>query len=86
MELFYYLVASTVGLVVDVLLFCMFIRAILSFLPVEGGFVGLLALITEPFIMPVRMICEKFGLGDGIPLDIPFFITAILLSMISMLV
>ena len=83
MELFYYLVTSTVGLAVDVLLLCMFVRAVLSFLPLDGALVGFLTLITEPAVMPVRKICEKFGLGEGLPIDIPFFITTVILVMVS---
>ena len=83
MELFYYLVASTVGLAVDALLLCMFVRAIFSFLPLDGALIGFFMIITEPAVIPVRKICEKFGLGEGLPIDIPFFITTVILVMVS---
>ena len=87
MEILFYLFSNTVSLLISFVLLCMFIRAILSFLPIEEGpLTGIVALITEPVIFPVRKICEKFGLGDGLPIDIPFFITSVILMMISMFV
>lgn len=87
MPVFLYLTVTTVDLVVSVLQFCMLIRAIFSFLPMEeNAFTAILIFITEPVILPVRRICERFGIGDGLPIDIPFFITAILLIFISAII
>ena len=65
----------------------MFARAILSFLPVdeEGKLTGFLALCTEPFILPVRILFDKLGWFAGLPIDIPFFVTYLLLSFITMM-
>ena len=60
-------------------------RAVLSWFP-EGGqsrIAAFLYVITEPFIMPVRGLCNRLGLFQGIPLDMPFLITALLLTLIS---
>jgi len=87
MSVFIYLTVTTVNLVVNILQLCMFARAILSFLPLEESpLSALLVFITEPVILPVRRICGHFGIGDGLPIDIPFFITAILLIFISALI
>ena len=60
-------------------------RAVLSWFP-EGGqsHIGaFLYVVTEPFIMPVRGICNRLGLFRGMPLDMPFLITSMLLLLIS---
>lgn len=85
METFIYLTAVTVKLVIGAIQLCMFVRAILSFLPLDDGPVSaFVTMLTEPVIYPVRLLCSKFGLGDGLPIDIPFFITFLLLSVLSM--
>ena len=60
-------------------------RAVLSWIP-EGNQTRIgafLYVITEPFIMPVRGLCNRFGWFCGLPLDMPFLITALLLMLIS---
>lgn len=60
-------------------------RAVLSWIP-EGNQTrvgAFLYVITEPFIMPVRGLCNRFGWFRGLPLDMPFLITALLLMLIS---
>ena len=60
-------------------------RAVLSWIP-EGNQTRIgafLYVITEPFIMPVRGLCKRLGLFQGMPLDMPFLITSMLLLLIS---
>ena len=60
-------------------------RAVLSWFP-EGGqsrIGAFLYVVTEPLIMPVRGICNRLGLFRGMPLDMPFLITSLLLLLIS---
>ena len=45
----------------------------------------LLYYFTEPFILPVRKLLERFGLFQGTPLDVSFFITTLLLGMLQVL-
>ena len=40
--------------------------------------------VTEPIIMPIRALCNRFGWFQGMPLDMPFFLTMILLTFGSM--
>ncbi|MBO5788772.1 MAG: YggT family protein [Clostridia bacterium] len=64
----------------------MMIRAIMSFLgknEEENRFMFFLALVTEPIIAPVRALLSVFGIGENSPMDIGFFVTAILLSALS---
>ncbi len=64
----------------------MLIRAILSWLPVDedsplGYFVYMM---TEPIVMPVRMVLERFDSIKSMPIDISFFVSFLLLSAIQM--
>ena len=80
-----YILILTVRALVGVLEFLMLARAILSWLPVgeDSPVENFLYTVTEPVIMPVRSLCERFGWFDGLPIDMPFFITFIILSVLG---
>ena len=65
----------------------MFVRAILSwFDPMhEWGISSFLYMVTEPIILPVRRLCERMRWFEGFPLDIPFLITFLLISLVQSL-
>ena len=76
---------STVYILVSVLQTAMFVRAIMSWFPFGGGkFSAFLYAITEPVIYPIRLLFDKMNWGVGLPIDIPFFITFLLLSFLTM--
>ncbi|MBR4204042.1 MAG: YggT family protein [Clostridia bacterium] len=81
-----YIVGATVRVVVYVLQFLLLARAILSWLPLDedNPFENFLYAVTEPVIAPVRALIEHFGWFEGLPIDMSFFITFILLSVIQM--
>ena len=85
MLIFAYSVVRIVGLALDVLLFLMFARAIISWFPdVSESKIGeFLYTVTEWVIMPVRSLFYALNFNPSIPLDIPFFVTFLLLSIIS---
>ena len=85
MDYVLYVLASTISLLIDILQFAMLARAILSWLdPMhEWRISSFLRGLTEPVIMPVRLLCEKMHWFQGMPIDIPFLITMILLSVIG---
>lgn len=79
-----YIIIATVRLVLLVLRLCMLARALFSFFPAEDNpIIAMLTFVTEPIIYPVRVVCDKLGLGDGMPVDVPFFIAFIILTVIS---
>ena len=85
MSLFITLLRSTVSLFIEVLQLMMLARAIFSWFPnlsdsVLGDF---LFTVTEWFIIPVMALFDKFGWGQNMMLDIPFFVTYMLLFMIG---
>ncbi len=66
--------------------FAMLGRAILSWFPGGGGkLADFLYSVTEPFIYPVRMIIEKKNWFSGLPIDISFLVTYLLLTFVLML-
>lgn len=82
------MVSATVSYLITVIQFLMFARAIISWLPVDedSTIVNFLYAVTEPVIMPVRAVIERFGWFEGMPVDMSFFITFILLSIIDMII
>ena len=85
MQTLAYILIATVDAILMALQIAMFIRAILSWFMDEGGnkFSAFLYAITEPVIIPIRALCDRMGWSQDLPLDIPFFITYMLLAMIS---
>ena len=80
-----YIVTTGIKFLLDIVMVCMFVRAILSWIFVgdeESVLLGIIYAVTEPFIAPVRFICDHFGWFEGLPIDMSFFITAILLSVL----
>ena len=43
-----------------------------------------LYVVTEPVILPVRALCRRFGWFQGVPMDMPFFLTSVLMMLLSM--
>ncbi|MBP3437681.1 MAG: YggT family protein [Clostridia bacterium] len=85
-----YLIAKIVHILLTLVLDAMFFRAILSWFDRgEGGFIstlhGFLALVTEPFILPVRWLLSRFPSIETLPVDISFFVTFLLLSLLSVI-
>jgi len=75
------LISITLSLVTT----CMFLRALLPlFMDVEGkSFFTVLFVITELFVTPVRAVMFKLGVGQNSPLDVPFFVTYLLLVIVQ---
>ena len=64
----------------------MLVRAILSWFPSSPEkLADFLHAITEPFIYPIRMLFDRTGWMSGLPIDIPFLITYVLISVILLI-
>ena len=44
-----------------------------------------LFVVTEPFIMPIRALCNRFGWFQGLPMDMPFFLTSVLMMLLTVI-
>ena len=80
------ILARTVSLLLDVLSYAMFGRAILSFFPsMDGGRVStFLIALTEPVILPVRALLYKLNVGQNSPIDLSFSLTYLILILVRM--
>ena len=81
-----YVIVQFVLIFIDILSVAMFVRAILSWFTMgEQTRIGtFMYVVTEPVIMPIRALCNRFGWFQGIPLDMPFLITMMILSLAGM--
>ena len=82
-----YVFANAAALLVGALQTLMFIRAILSWLPMlEGNSITeFIYQVTETVIYPVRCVMERFEAIAALPIDLSFFVTFILLSVLRTL-
>ena len=80
-----YVLMTTVRVLLIAIQLLMLARAILSWLPLDedNPVEDFLYALTEPVIAPVRALIECFGWFEGLPLDMSFFITFILLSILT---
>ena len=70
-----------------VLQIAMLVRAVLSWFPGgDGNIISDIAYaITEPVIIPVRAFLERFESVKNFPIDMSFFVTFMIISLISSL-
>ena len=85
MNWFVYIFVSAAKIFLGALYFAMFARAVISWLPLDDDnpIETFLYAITEPLITPVRMLVERSETLSSSPVDISFFITALLLWMLT---
>ena len=64
----------------------MMLRAILSWFFMDSNkFVDFLYAITEPFIVPIRLLFEKLGWFQGIPINMAFMVSYLVISIATVL-
>ena len=82
---FVYVFTSIVYYFLVALQFCMLIRAVLSWFPLDDDnkFLIFIESITEPVIFPIRALLDGLGLFANFPLDMSFLFAYILLSIVS---
>lgn len=81
MNLFIYLLVSTVKIVLSIEYVLFLLRAVYSwiFMGEDSPVGNFLYMATEPFIVPVRKLLSLFGDLENFPLDIAFWITSIMI-------
>lgn len=84
---FLYIFAKTIQIILGLVSFAMLLRFILPIFvnPEENRFYLFLALISEPFILPLRALFAKLGIGQNSMFDWPFFVTYILIGLLEAL-
>lgn len=81
-----YFIIVLLKAVISVLLLAMLIRAVMSWFisDEDSRFARFIALITEPAIMPVRSLFEKMDWFQNLPIDVSFYISYLLLSLLQL--
>lgn len=82
-----YICTRFVYYLVVALQFCMFIRAVMSWImpDSDGPVTQVIYAVTEPLMFPVRCLVEKIPALRDLPIDISFMITYLLLILIQYL-
>ncbi len=81
-----YVIALSAVFFISIVMAAMLGRMIVSWFTMgEQTKIGsFLYVVTEPLIWPVRALCARFGWFTGVPFDMPFLITSVILSMINL--
>ncbi len=82
-----FVVASFVDVLLTVLYFAIFVRVLLSWLPVDedGPFSTFVYLVTDPIILPIRTFLDRKGWLEGSPIDFSTLIAMVLLMVVQSL-
>ncbi len=82
-----YIVTRVARYAVITIQLCMFVRAMLSWFPIDDDnpIFALVFTVTEPFVIPFRLLLDRFGIGDDAPIDIAFLMTIIALSVLTVI-
>ena len=80
-----YVIIRLVYYLIVVLQVAMFARAIMSWVMAEedNSITRFIIAITDPIIIPIRMLLEKFEFVRNMPIDISFFVAFLLLAIIQ---
>lgn len=72
---------------IELISLLLLIRAILSWLTGLGGnrLYDLLCSVTEPFLMPYRLLFDRLGIGQGFPIDLSYLATVLTLQILATL-
>ena len=87
MEYFIFIIKRIIYVFFDVLEIALLARAILSWIDQtkEMKISQILETVTEPFLYPIRLLCEKLHWFENTPIDVPFLLGWILISVIRMI-
>lgn len=87
LEIFLYIFAKTVQVILSVVSFAMLVRMIIPFFtnPEESKLYTLAAYVSEPFIAPVRFLLYKLNIGQDSPFDWAFFATYLIIWLLELL-
>ena len=92
MEAVFYITAKVISLFLSAVSLAMFLRVIMqlvsmltSFKADENKFYIFCFALTEIFVTPFRFLCAKFNLFTNTPIDAPFFIAYLFISLLQSL-
>lgn len=82
---FLYVLCTSVQVLLDVFMYAIFLRAILSWFifDEDAWYIRLLDLISAPVLFPLRALFDRFGWFDGLPIDLTPMIAMLLLTFLT---
>ena len=88
MDLFLTLFTATVRALLTTVRLAFLVRAILSWFPIseDNPFLALVMMVTEPVILPFRVLFDHFDWFQNMPIDIPFFAGFLLVNVFGVFV
>ena len=87
MEYITYIMRSVCVITLDLISLAIFLRVILSWLPLDDNKLEIFLIsITEPIILPVRLLFSRSDSIRMMPIDIPLLVTAIIISVLSSII
>lgn len=87
MEAIFYIFAKVVAIYLNIATYSMLGRMLLQFFiePGESQLYALLFFISEPVILPFRLVMAKLNIGQDLPIDLPFMAASVGVTFIQML-
>ena len=81
----FYFLRQCVLVILEVVVIAFFVRAILSWFDPMGEWriSGFLYVLTEPITVPVRVLFERMGWFQGVPVDIAYTVTWLLVILLQ---
>lgn len=85
MDAITFVLKNIVLVFLDVFQIAMLVRAILSWFDhgEPGTISSFLIFVTEPFILPIRRLCERMHWFEGSMVDMPFLLTMIVMMLLQ---
>ncbi len=85
MQVVLYVIARTGQLLLGLIELAMFLRAILSWFIMDDDnrFMAFLFIVTEPFVLPIRLLLSRIKAIDESPLDISFFVAFLVITVLN---
>lgn len=82
MAYLFYILIKTLVLLIGLVNMALFLRAIFSWFITlnDNKFVQIVWTFTEPFLVPMRKLLSKIGVAQGLPIDLSFIATWIVLD------
>ena len=83
---FVFVIVGTVSLILLGLQILMMIRALLSWFPPEedNAFLRFVFFVTEIVVLPLRVLFDRLGWFEGMPIDMAFLISFLSLSILRL--
>ncbi len=80
-------VSAMLSAFLDILMILLFLRALLSWMPLEedNALIRFLYVLTEPALIPIRSLFERMGWFENLPIDMSFSATVLLLGILRTL-